>query len=168
MENHIIDLIKKSLTYYDNKNNKYKQFLKNTKININDKKILSKLTGKQIDNKLIFETEILGIYHYDSNVFLWSWSLPYLGINETKISKELLNYGLKLEPNSNTISHFFLKSLLVNARNYIESDFDLELIQAISSYILKDKYDFIYPTNTYNNEKKIIITTYFLVKISSK
>jgi hypothetical protein len=170
MENHIIDLIKKSLIYFDNQNNKYNKFLKDTEIhlNINNKKILNKITFEEIDNRLNFETEILGIFNHQSNVFLWSWALPYLGINETKISKELLNYGLKLEPNSNTISHFYLKSLLVNARNYIESDFDLELIQAISSYILKDKFSFIYPTNTLNKEKRnIIITTYFLVKISS-
>jgi len=167
MENHIIDLIKKSLVHFDNQNNKYNKYLKDTEIYIDDKKILSRKTGKEIDKMINFETEILGIFNHQANVFLWSWSLPYLGINDTKISKELLNYGLRLEPNSNTVSHFFLKSLLVNARNYIESDFDLDLIQAMSSYILKDKYSFIYPTNTYNNEKKLIITTYFLVKISS-
>ena len=167
MDNHITDLIKKSLIYFDNQNNKYNKFLKNTKIHINEKKILNIKDDKNIDDSLKFETEILGIFNHQPNVFLWSWSLPYLATNETKISKELLNYGLKLEPSSNTVSHFFLKSLLVNARNYIESDFDLDLILALSSYILKEKYSFIYPTNTYNKEKKIIITTYFLVKISS-
>lgn len=172
MENHIIELIKKSLKHFDTQNNKYSKFLKNTKfthplLNVNDKKILNKIDGNEIDNTLIFNNEILGIFSHQTNVFLWSWSLPYLGINDTIISKELLNYGLKLEPVSNNVSHFFLKSLLVNARNYIENDFDLELILAISSYILKDKYNFIYPVNTYNKDKKIIITTYFLVKISS-
>lgn len=167
MENQIIDLIKKSLMHFDNQNKKYNKFLKNTELHVYDKKILSNITKNEIENSLNFETEILGIFNHQLNVFLWSWSLPYLGINETKISKELLIYGLKLEPNSNTISHFFLKSLLVNARNYVESDFDLELIQAIAAYILKDKYTFIYPTNTYNKEKKLLITTYFLVKISS-
>jgi hypothetical protein len=165
MENYITDLIKKSLLFYDNKNEKYKKFLKNTKMS-SDKKIFSKITDEEIDSTLSFETEILGLYHHNSNVFIWSWSLPYLKMDETKITRELLNYGLRLEPNSNTISHFFIKSLLINARNKIESDFDLELIQSIASYILKDKYDFIYPTNTYNNKNKII-TTYFLVKISN-
>lgn len=167
MENHIIDLIKKSLLHFDNQNNKYKKFLKDTIIYINDKKIYSKITKKEVDIELKFETEILGIFNHKTNVFLWSWCLPYLGINDTKISKELLNYGLKLEPSSNTVSHFFLKSLLVNARNYIESGFDLDLIQALASYILKDKYNFIYPSNTVNRENELIITTYFLVKISS-
>jgi hypothetical protein len=167
MENHINDLIKKSLIYFDNQNDKYKIYLENTEIYISEKQIVNKITKKNINNNLKFETEVLGIYSYPTNVFIWSWSLPYLDINDTKISRELLNYGLKLDPSSNTMSHFYLKSLLVNARNYIESDFDLDLIQAISAYILKNKYSFIYPTNLYNKDKKIFMTTYFLVKISS-
>jgi len=167
MENHINDLIKKSLIYFDNQNDKYKMYLQNTEIYLIEKQIVNKITNKNINNNLKFETEVLGIYSHPTNVFIWSWSLPYLDINDTVISKELLNYGLKLDPSSNTMSHFYLKSLLVNARNYIESDFDLDLIQAISAYILKDKYNFIYPINLYNKDKKIFMTTYFLVKISS-
>ena len=45
------------------------------------------------------------------------------------------------------------------------SDFDLDLIQAISAYILKDKYNFIFPLNLYNDQKQIRITTYFLLKV---
>jgi hypothetical protein len=39
--------------------------------------------------------------------------LPYLSINETKISRQLLNYGLNLDPQSNNTEHFYLKSLFV-------------------------------------------------------
>ena len=163
----MIDLIKKSLIHFDNQNIKYNKYLKDTYlINEDDPKILSISTGKEIDNNLNFITEILGVFDHQSNVFLWSWTLPYLRVTETKISRELLKYGLNLDPVSNTPVQFFLKTLLINARNYIESDFDLELIQAISSYILKDKYSFIYPFNTYNGEK-LFLTRYFLVKISS-
>ena len=165
MENHIIDLIKKSLIHFDNQNIKYNKYLKDTNLIIDPLKIVSISTGIKIDN-LIFVTEILGVFNHQSNVFLWSWALPYLRINEIKISRELLNYGLTIDPISNTHVHFFIKTLLINARNYIETDFDLELIQAISSYILKDKYNFIYPFNTYNGEK-LFLTIYYLVKISS-
>lgn len=167
MENYIIDLIKNSLIYFDNQNFKYKKFLKNTKIYIFEKKIIDSKTDIDIDDNLKFETELLGIFSHTTNIFIWSWSLPNVNANEIKISRELLNYGLQLEQQSNTIIHFFLKSLLVNARNYIENDYDLDLIQAIASYILKDKYNFIYPVNLYNSDKKTIITSYFLVKISS-
>lgn len=167
MENYIIDLIKNSLIYFDNQNFKYKKFLKNTKIYIFEKKIIDSKTDIDIDDNLKFETELLGIFSHTTNIFIWSWSLPNVNANEIKISRELLNYGLQLEQQSNTIIHFFLKSLLVNARNYIENDYDLDLIQAIASYILKDKYNFIFPVNLYNSDKKTIITSYFLVKISS-
>lgn len=166
MENHIIELIKKSLLYFDNQNNKYKNYLKNTTIDIANKNIIDKHTNKNINNKIL-EIEQLGIFHNETNIFLWSWALPYLGIKQTKTSRELLNYGLKLEPSSNTFSHYFIKTLLINARNYIETNFDLDLIQALSSYILKDKFHFIYPVSIKNKDKQIIITTYFLVKISS-
>jgi hypothetical protein len=170
MENHLIDFIKKSLIYFDNQNNKYRKFLTNTTMytnNINNNKIINKKTGKDVDENLKFETQVFGIFIHESKIFLWGWTLPYLGQSEIKISKELLNYGLQLEPVSNTVSHFYLKSLLVNARNYIETDFDLELIQSISSYILKDKFNFIYPRNSYQKNGDIFMTTYFLVKISS-
>ena len=39
---------------------------------------------------------------------------------ETKISRELLEYGLKLEPESSTNDHFMIKSLLANSRIQIE------------------------------------------------
>jgi len=165
MEDYIIDLIKKSLLFFDGRNKKYEKFIKNTKLR-SDKKIYDITTNNEIDDNVTFDTEILGIFHCQTNVFIWSWSLPYVITDETKITRELLHYGLNLEPMSNTISHFFLKALLINARNKIDSDFDLELIQSIASYILKDKCDFIYPLNSYTDKKKII-TTYFLVKISN-
>ena len=166
MENHIIDLIKKSLIHFDNQNKKYNKFLKDCELNFETNQIINMKTGKEM-NDIQFTTEVLGVINYPSNVFIWSWSLPYLGMSQTKISKELLNYGLTLVPNSNTISHYYIKSLLINARNYIESDFDLDLILAISSYILKDKYSFIFPIKIYNNQKELIMTSFSLIKISS-
>ena len=167
MENHLNDFILKSIKYFDKQNKKYSNYLNKTKLILtnNDKtcQIINIKTGETIKIKCNYE--ILGVFDHNSNVFLWGWSLPYLSLNETKISKELLNYGLKLEPSSNTISHFFLKSLLVNARNNIETDFDLDLIQAICSYILKDKCDFIYPLDLNDNNNNKIMTSYILIKI---
>ena len=88
--------------------------------------------------------------------------------NDIKISRELLNYGLTLDPNTNTYDHFFLKSLLVNSRININTCFDLDLIQAISAYILKDKYTFIYPYSLKDINNNNIITTFFLIKISNE
>ena len=159
-----IEFIKKSLDYFDKQNYKYSNFIKNTSIIIKNNQILDK-TEIILSN---FIRQVLGVYHYSSNVFFWGWVLPFLSVDEIKISRELLNYGLTLDPNTNTYDHFFLKSLLVNSRININTCFDLDLIQAISAYILKDKYTFIYPYSLKDNNNNIIITTFFLIKISNE
>jgi hypothetical protein len=158
------ELIKKSLNYFDKQNYKYKEYLaKNVKINIKEKKIVDLNDNKIID----IDYEVLGIFHHDSKVFFWGWVLPFLTNEETKISKELLNYGLSLDPQSNNIDHYYLKSLFVNSRIFIENDFNLDLIQSISSYLLKDKYNFIYPNTIYSkSENHFFITKYYLIKIN--
>jgi hypothetical protein len=157
----ISDLIKKSLDFFDKQNNKYIKYIEEEKISLKDKKIF---LGK---NKLPIDInfEVLGIFHHSSNVFIWGWVLPYLSINETKISRELLNYGLNLDPQSNNKEHFYLKSIFVNSRIYIENNFDLDLIQSISSYLLKDKFNFIY-RSIMTSKGNILISTFYLVKIS--
>jgi hypothetical protein len=125
-----IDLIKKSLDYFDNQNNKYKKYLsEDYDLLLEENKIFNK--NNQTFKNIKFE--VLGIFHHSSNVFFWGWVLPYLSIDETKISRELLNYGLNLDPKSNNLEHFYLKSLFLNSRIYIENDFDLDLIQSIST-----------------------------------
>jgi hypothetical protein len=163
MDNHKDDLIKKSLLYLDNQNNKYKKFIKNVTAKFDQTK--NKVIFNINDKDIIYDYEILGIYNFKLNIFMWSWALPYYSINETKISRELLNYGLNLEPSSNTMYHYFLKSLLINARNHIDTDFELELIQAITAYISKDKYNFIYPRTVIDKEKKLLFIIYYIVKI---
>lgn len=156
----IPDLIKKSLDYFDKQNNKFDKYL-GGEILLKEKKIFNK-TDKSFNN---INFEVLGIFHHSSKVFFWGWVLPYLSINETKISRQLLNYGLNLDPQSNNTEHFYLKSLFVNSRIYIENDFDLDLIQSISSYLLKDKFNFIY-SGVIKSKGDTLITTFYLVKIS--
>jgi hypothetical protein len=145
------DFIKKSLDHFDNQN------LKNIKL-INNENLLK--------DKIVFNDQILGCYYYDTNTYMWGWLLPFLNLSETKISRELLNYGLSLDPISNNVNHFFLKSLLVNSRIYVNNDFELDLLLSISSYLLKNKIDFIYPKHFKDNNNKLLFTSYFLIKIS--
>jgi len=162
----VSDFIIKSLNYYDEQNNKYKKYLpKNTELLIKEKQIIDFKTKKKIAN---IELQILGVFHNKTNVFLWAWVLPYLSINETKTSRELLDYGLKLEPQTNNINHYYIRSLLINSRIYIENDINLELIQSISAYLLKDKADFIYEYKYGGKSNSdILLTTYYLIKISN-
>jgi len=165
MNENVSDFIKKSLNYFDEQNNKYKKYLpKNTELLLKEKKIIDFKTKKLITN---IDFQVLGVYHNKTNVFIWGWVLPYLNINETKISRELLDYGLKLEPHTNNIDHYYIKSLLINSRIYIENDIDLELIQSMSAYLLKDKFDFIYEYTYGKSDDDILLTTFFLIKISN-
>lgn len=160
----INDLIIKSLNYFDKQNSEYSKYIKNTYL-IHTKNSIQ-IIDKNSNKILEAEAEVLGIFHHKTNVFLWGWLLPYLSIKETTIIRELLNYGLQLNPTSNSTEHFFLKPLLVNSRINIDSDIELNTIQAISAYLLRNKYRFIYPytikVSETNNDK--FITTYYLVK----
>jgi hypothetical protein len=153
----ISDFIKKSLNYFDIQNDENKIY-SNKYYQINDDRLINKETNEIIR----IEREVLGVFYHDTQVFIWSWVIPNLSINETKVARELLNYGLKLDPKSNTLDHYYLKTLLVNSRIHIKNDIELNLIQAISSYLLKDKIDFIYaysPSGT-----KILLTTFYIIK----
>jgi len=156
-----IDLIKKSLDYFDNQNSKYKKYLSEEYyLSLKENKIFNKNNETFINIKF----EVLGIFHHNTKVFFWGWVLPYLSINETKTSRELLNYGLNLDPESNNLEHFYLKSLFLNSRIYIENDFDLDLIQSISTYLLKNKLSFIFK-GILNTNDSFLITTFYLIKI---
>jgi len=160
----INDLVIKSLNYFDKQNNEYSKYIKNTYL-LQTKNFIQ-IVDKNSNKILESEVEVLGIFHHKTNVFIWGWLLPYLDLKETTISRELLNYGLKLDPISNTSEHFFLKSLLVNSRINIDTDIELNIIQSIAAYLLRNKYKFIYPLtikqSETNNDK--FITTYYLVK----
>jgi hypothetical protein len=159
------DFIKKALNYYDHQRNKNKKYLDNTTIdgdiiNLETKEIILKLNKN--------DAQVLGIFHPITNVFIWGWVPPDFSIDETILSRELLNYALHLDPISNVNEHSLLKSLLINSRILIKSSFDLDLLLSISAYILKDKISFIHYYDLIDeSDKKIVIRTYYLVKISN-
>jgi hypothetical protein len=160
----IQDLIKSSLDYYDKQNIKYKKYLPPDSILLNnEKKIVNKF-----EESTTIKSEVLGVFDHNTKVFFWGWVLPYLNKNETIISRELLNYGLNIDPISSISDHFYLKSLLVNSRINIDTDFDLDLLVAMSVNLLKNKFDFIFPdTITKKEDTEYFITTYYMIKLST-
>jgi hypothetical protein len=160
------DFLKKALKYYDNQKNKNKNYLDNT--TIEDKTIIDLESEKVILKLSKNDVQVLGIFHPESNIFIWGWVPPDFSIDETVLSRELLNYALHLNPISNTNEHSLLKSLLINSRILVKSSLDLELLLAISAYILKDKISFIHHYDLIDeSDKRIVIRTYYLVKISN-
>lgn len=168
MENDSLNqFIKRALQHYDNQNLENIEILyvpdSDVRFSLDDNTITFKLGEKD----KIFDFEMLGYFDNQTNIWVWAWLLTNLNSEQTKMSRELLNYGLKLEPSSNSIEHFFIKSLLVNSRIIIEEDIQLETNLGIFSYIIKNKIKFIYPRKRYlenSNNISNYVTFYYLIK----
>lgn len=155
--------IKKSLQYYDDQKLKYIDFINNDDIIVNTS--MEDITIK-IKNKIYNGTyEILGYFDNNTKIWIWGWGLINLDLDKTKICRDLLNYGLKLEPLNNLYEHHFIKSLLVNSRILIEDSIQLDINLSIYAYLTRDKYIFIYPHKIYTNkDKNDYIMVYYLIK----
>jgi hypothetical protein len=150
----VIDVVKKSLENYDKINNKYKLELsvlnKTTKesglLNITKEK--DQYGESWIFNFLTLEkkysSELLGIFNYKSRVFSWSYVLPKFYYGDTYLTKRLLNYSLENEPEFEyDEALFYLKVIFSNSRFYVETFEELEVLLAVSAYVLKDNIKFI-------------------------
>lgn len=159
-------LIKKSLEYYDDQQNTNINYLKNSHLLFEKENVIKIVEEDNHDNiKLQTNYEILGIFDYQTKIWIWSWLLPYLNTSETVISRKLLDYGLKLEPDSNTNDHFYIKSQLLNSRILIENNIELDIHLSLISYLVKDLYNFIFPYKLfYNSEKTKYLIIYYLIK----
>ena len=86
-------------------------------------------------------------------------------LKQIKTCRDILSYGLSLEPGSNSNEHFFIKSLLINSRILIQEDTQLEINLAIFSYLAKAKIGFIFSRKMYlNQEKTKYVTYYYIIK----
>jgi hypothetical protein len=154
-------IIEKALDYYDNKNIEYSKYINTDEIKINRDSNTININNKN------FKYEILGLFDNTSHVWMWAWMIPEFMYNETNIVRELLNYGLKISPTSNTRipnDRLYLKTQMVNSRFLLEDEFQLELHLAIASYLAKDKFNFIYSKRKYlNKEKTKYIIVYYLI-----
>ena len=154
-------IIDKALDYYDNKNIEFNKYIQS-----NDMIVVDRDNNKININNKEFKYEVLGVFDNMSHVWMWGWMIPELMYNETNIVRELLNYGLKINPTNNKISNdrLYLKTQLVNSRFLLEDEFQLELHLAIASYLAKDNFNFIYNKRKYlNKEKTKYITLYYLI-----
>ena len=163
----ISNLIKKSLEFYDNQNAINHKYLFNSQLlnRTSENKILivDELNFENI--KLEASYEILGIFDNQTKIWIWSWLLPNISLSEIIISKKLLDYGLKLESQSNTPDHYYIKSQLTNSRILIENNIELDIHLAIISYLVKDQYSFIYPKKIYYDEEKTkYLICYYIIK----
>jgi hypothetical protein len=158
MEKDITEFIKQRLNYLDESNNKFKHLIKISPENVNQYNDTQTIIFKEKDIE-IYEgkSTTLGTFDLNTKIWLWAWVSPYFTSKETKHSKDILEYGLKLEPDSNSIIHFYLKNHLVSSRLYFDTDIALDVHLAISLYITKTK--FIYP----KYDKSLNLVQYFMI-----
>jgi hypothetical protein len=152
--------IKLAIEKYDEIYKRYDKYIKNINVSIRDD---VKITFNDFEDE--FDCEFLGYFDNQNLIWIYSWVFTNIELSRIKISKELLEYGLKLEPDTNTDEHFMIKSLLVNSRIQIEELIQLDINLALYTSLLRDKIKFIYPKILYLDEsKKKFITFYYLIK----
>jgi hypothetical protein len=164
MNNNIKEFFNKALKYYDNQQLEYYTYINNSDYNIIEtNNTITILPINNIKSIITYTYEILGILDNQTHVWIWSWLVPDFDENIVKLTKELLFYGLKLEPRSNTDIHSYLKIQFLNSRILIENDIELDTHLSIISYLMKDKILFILPI-ILNKKNKNNQTIYYLIK----
>jgi len=141
--NIIQNFIKERLDKYDKSNSKYNHLIEMEEVKFNEDDELIIFKEKDIE---IYKskTTILGSFDLNTKIWLWAWVTPFLTASLTKDSRNILKYGLELEPFSNSNIHFYIKAHFVNSRIYFENDIYLDIHLALSLYIIK-MGKFIYP-----------------------
>jgi hypothetical protein len=161
--NNLNEFIKTFLIYYDNQNIKYHEYLNNNISKINIDNNVNTIIIKNNKNLFKGSYEILAMFDYQTNIWQWSWIIYNINSQLTNISKDLLNYGLKLEPSNNYINteHTYIKSFLVNSKIQIGTDVELYTNLALVSYLLKDQIKFIFNNYIYLDDNKTKSISYF-------
>jgi hypothetical protein len=150
-------LLNKSFNYYDSKKNEYKNF-------INDEVVLDPKNSniKFKKNNKFFKYEMLGLFDNNTNVWVWSWMIPSIDMKKKIISKKLLDYGLKLNVFGDDFDQLYLRTQLVNSRFLLNNSIQLEIHVALSSYLAKNNFLFIFPMIQYINKEKTKYFTLYL------
>jgi len=136
-------IIPESLNYYDKNTEEFSMFIKkikSSKIKIFDDQTKNdKILFYDNNDKIIFKSriEVIGIYNNNSKTWIWAWSVPQFKQINTMISRDILNYGLKLS-NDN----IFLKYELLTSRFRISDETQLDIHMAIASYLSKQPFIF--------------------------
>lgn len=168
MDSNLTDLIKKSLETFDDQNT-------------NATELIQKYEGRSIGfinptmrfNNKKFNFEILGVYDPNTKVWIWSWAIPIINPKYIYETSQLFKYGLtKILFRNTTVEefmyfeedeefskiNFYIKTVFLNSRILINNNLELEILLAISSYILGNRIRFIF------KEENLDLVYYYLIK----
>jgi len=146
MDNNINDIktfIKKRLDILDKSKLIYKNYINTT--DFITKKDNDIITFNK-NNEIIYSGNfsLFGLFDINTQVWIWAWAIPDNVVNHTIETKKMLEYGLTLEPSTNSSIQYYIKSHLVNSRLFFENEIFLDIHLALSLYLSKAK--FIYTT----------------------
>ena len=135
------EIIRTSLFHYDTYTEKYKNILDNVKYvtfdKTDDDMKHNKINAYGSNDELLFTSryEGLGRYYPSNSLWIWYWAIPSAPLNTTNISRNILNYALKI----NSFEYLTLKSELITSRYFVTNEIQLEIHSAISLYLSKKK-----------------------------
>lgn len=141
-KNTLNQFIKKTLETYDYNQANYISLINCINIKFINTTELS-FTIKN-ENPQLFNYELLGYYDNQEKIWIWSWLISDLTIEQTQLARNLLNYGLKLDSKSNGIIHNIIKPLLVNSTLQILEPVQLDVNISIYFSLLSNHISFIY------------------------
>ena len=155
------DFILNSIEHYDNQHLKYKKIILSKSYTIDNENNITFINKHKELYK--FDYEILGYFDIINKIWIWSWVFPGYTTDKTNISRQLLNYGLSIEPPWTTVEQSILISIFVNSRLKFHEFIELELMLALCCYIMKNNIKFIYSVTKYKTETAVGIL-YYIIK----
>ena len=90
-----------------------------------------------LNKKIINNYQVLGEFNFKKNMWYWSYILPKYNSNLTQESRNLLNYGAKIDENNNQ-EQLLIKNLLINSSIKIKEYINLIFIINVAQYLLKN------------------------------
>jgi hypothetical protein len=90
-----------------------------------------------LNKKIINNYQVLGEFNFKKNMWYWSYILPKYSSNLTHESRNLLNYGAKIDENNNQ-EQLLIKNILINSSIKIKEYINIVFIINVAQYLLKD------------------------------
>jgi hypothetical protein len=146
-----IDLVINSLEYLDKANEENNNLFKRIHyckfIDVDKDLEYNKVIFYDKDKKEIYQSiyENIGVYHNDTEIWEWAWSISSFKKNSTNIIRKILTYGTELDSDS-----LFIKNELITSKIKISDPVQLEIVLSLSSYLSKKQL--IYGIKVFNNK----------------
>lgn len=142
-----VSIVKDSLEYFDRNNDKYESIKKRmryikrvTQTDADLDNIKLAFYDKNKELLFISRVEFLAKYYNKIKIWVWGWSIPLLSKSVTNIIRKVLIYGTDIY--ADTAAKVALKNELITSRFRIVDDTQLDIHNAIASYLTKIPFIF--------------------------